>query len=213
MSGTLNKLLRQTSEEEIALKDRLNLHQFLLRQFEVKVHIQSSNKLGDRICILICLLFDDANKFAHLFLVRIRVTFAKVRSYNCGGDVSKNPGRWGLNGVDVCRGEEQFAEGFTAVFGVEEGEERPVDQPRSMKQLYRRIREGLMSINLIREGYSVINDFFDFVEFFHCTVPIPRQNFRGKLSPCRSGIHRYVGGLNILTTSFEERYQDPEMIQ
>ena len=144
MSRTLNKLVRQTGKEEITFQHRLNLHQLLLRQFKIKIHIQSIDKLGDGIGILVCLLFDDTDKLANLFLVGVRVAFAEMGSDYCGGDISEDPGRWGLDGIDVSGGEEEFAEGFATVLGVEEGEERPVDQPRSMEQLYRWIREGLL---------------------------------------------------------------------
>jgi len=91
MSRTLNKLLRQTRKKEITLQHRLNLHQLLLCQFEVKVHIQSIDKLGDWIGILITLLFDDTDKFADLFLVGVRVAFAEMGSDYCGGEISKDP--------------------------------------------------------------------------------------------------------------------------
>src|SRR3981189_1901405 len=106
MSRTLNKLVRQTSKEEITFQHRLNLHQLLLRQFKIKVHIQSIDKLSDGIGILVSLLFDDTDKLANLFLIGVRVTFAEMGSDYCGGDVSKNPGRGGLEGVDVGGGEE-----------------------------------------------------------------------------------------------------------
>lgn len=149
MSRTLNKLLRQTSQEKITLQHRLNLHQLLLRQFEIKINIQSRNKLSNRIRILIRLLLNDTNEFANLFLICIRITFAEMGSHYGGSNVSKDPGGGGLDGVDVGGGEEEFAEGFATVFGVEEGEEGPVDQPRSMVQLYRWIREGLLSKNVM----------------------------------------------------------------
>jgi hypothetical protein len=47
--------------------------------------------------------------------------------YDCGGEVAEDPGGGGLDGVYVGGGEEEFAEGFASVFGVEEGEEGPVD--------------------------------------------------------------------------------------
>ena len=141
MSRTLNKLFCQTSQEKITLQYRLHLHQLLLRQLKIKIHIQSINKLSNRIRILIRLLLDDTDEFANLFLICIRVTFAEVGSYYRGSNVSKDPGRRGLDGIDVSGGEEEFGEGLATVFSVEEGEERPVDQPGSVVQLYRGIRE------------------------------------------------------------------------
>lgn len=41
--------------------------------------------------------------------------------YYGGSEVAKNPWTGGLNGVDVGWGEEEFAESFTTILGVEEG--------------------------------------------------------------------------------------------
>lgn len=47
--------------------------------------------------------------------------------YNCNGEVAEDPGGRGLDGVYVGGGEEEIAEGFASIFGVEEREEGPVD--------------------------------------------------------------------------------------
>ena len=91
MPRTLYKLVCQTRQKEITLQHRLNLHQLLLCQFEIKVHIQSIDEFGDWIRILITLLLDDTDKFADLFLVCVRVAFAEMRSDYCGGEISKDP--------------------------------------------------------------------------------------------------------------------------
>lgn len=149
MPRTLHKLLCQTGQKEITFQDRLNLHQFFLRRFKIKVDIKRKDEFCDRVCVLIRFLPDNFDEVADLFLVGVCVAFAELGGDDCGGDVADYPGTGGLNGVYEGRGEEEFAELFAAVGGVEEGEEGPVDQPRSMVQLYRWIREGLLSKNVM----------------------------------------------------------------
>ena len=127
MSRTLDKLIRQTRQEKITFQHRLNLHQLLLRQIEIKIHIQGIHKLGNWVRVLIRLLLYNLDELAHLFVVIVRVSFAEMGGYDCGCEVAENPGGGSLDGVYVGGGEEEFAERFTAVFGVEEGEEGPVD--------------------------------------------------------------------------------------
>jgi len=69
--------------------------------------------------------------------------------YDCGGEVAEDPGGGSLDGVYVGGGEEEFAEGFASIFGVEEGEEGPVDEPRSVVELDCRIGERL-ELDLLR---------------------------------------------------------------
>jgi len=64
--------------------------------------------------------------------------------YDCSGEVAQDPRGGSLDGVYVGGGEEEFAERFTAIFGVEEGEEGPVDEPGSVVELDRWIGEGLV---------------------------------------------------------------------
>ena len=71
MSRTLNKLIRQTRQEKITFQHRFNLHQLLLRQIKIKINIQSINKLGNRIRVLICLLFYDFDELPDLFVVDV----------------------------------------------------------------------------------------------------------------------------------------------
>jgi hypothetical protein len=145
MSGTLHKLLRQTRQKEITFQHRLHLRQPLLRKFKIKIHVQSIHKLGNRIGILISLLLDDSNELTNLFLVVVRISFAEMGCYDCGGEIAKDPGWGGLNGVYVGGGEEEFAEGFAAVFGVKEGEEGPMDEPGAVVELECWVGEGLIS--------------------------------------------------------------------
>jgi hypothetical protein len=76
---------------------------------------------------LISFLFDDTNEFTNLFLVEICIPFAEVGGYYCGSEVSDDPWRGSLNGTYVGWREEEFAELFTTVIGVEEREKRPMD--------------------------------------------------------------------------------------
>lgn len=69
MSRTLDKLIRQTRQEKITFQHRLNLHQLLLRQIEIKIHIQRIHKLGNWIRVLIRLLLYNLDELAHLFVV------------------------------------------------------------------------------------------------------------------------------------------------
>lgn len=69
MSCTLNKLICQTRQEEITFQHRLNLHQLFLCQIKIKIHIQSINKLSNRIRVLICFLLYNFDEFTDLFVV------------------------------------------------------------------------------------------------------------------------------------------------
>ena len=110
MSRTLHKFIRQTREEKITFQHRLDLHQPLLRQFKIEIHVQRGDKLGDGIGVLVGFLFDDADELTDLFLVLIRVSFAEVGGYDRGGDVAEDPGAGGLNGVYVGGGKEELTE-------------------------------------------------------------------------------------------------------
>jgi len=92
MSRTFNKLIRQTGKKKVTFQHRLNLHQSFLRQLEIEINIQCSDKFSNWIRILVSFLFDDAHEFTDLFLVLIRILLAEVRGYDCGGDVTKDPG-------------------------------------------------------------------------------------------------------------------------
>jgi len=88
-------------------------------------------------------------------VVIVGVSFAEMGGYDCGGEVAEDPGGGCLNGVYVCRGEEEFAERFTTVFRVEEGEEGPVDKPGSVIELDRGIRERLPLDKCDKGGYTL----------------------------------------------------------
>ena len=97
MSSTFHKLICQTRQKEITLQHSLNLHQLLLRQFKIKIHIQCINKFGNRIRILMSFLFNNSYEFPNLFLIEICVSFTKVGGYYGGSKVSNDPGRGSLN--------------------------------------------------------------------------------------------------------------------
>jgi hypothetical protein len=132
MSRTLHKLVRQARQKKITLQHRLNLHQLPLRQVKIIVNVQSRDKLSDRIGVLIGFLFDDFDEVAELFLVAVCIAFAQLGGYDGGSEVADYPGGGSLNGVYEGGGEEEFAELFAAVGGIEEGEEGPVDEPGSV---------------------------------------------------------------------------------
>ncbi len=173
MSSSLNKRIRSRHEEEIGPQDLFGFDEFLLRLFKVKIDVQRLDEIRHRVVILVSFLPHDPSQVFELLLVQTRVPAAVSVRDDGGGEVAQDPGAIGLNGIDVWGGEEEFAEGVASGFVIEEWEEGPMDQPRTVLQL----GQGIV------EEFGV-DGFFDFVDFFHGYFPVRGQYLRGQFAPC-----------------------------
>ena len=68
---------------------------------------------------------------------------------------------------------------------VEEGEERPVEQPSAVLEL----SEGLVE-------EARVDDFFELVDFLHGGVPVYGEDFAGEFAPCGFALFVAVGCLS-----------------
>ena len=172
MSRRIYELFRRTQQEEIVLQNLLSLAEFLLRLLEVKVDVQGLDEVGDGVTVFVTLLSYNPDQIFELLLVLVRVA-ATVAAGNYGSrEVTQNPGAVCLDGVDVCGGKEHVGEGFARSFVVEEGEERPVDQPGAVLQLCERVVEE-----------ACVDDLLELVDLLHGRVPVYGEDFAGELAP------------------------------
>jgi hypothetical protein len=74
-----------------------------------------------------------------LLLVLTRIALAASVGDDGCCEVAEDPWAGSLNGIDECGGEGEFDEGVAGGVVVEEGEERPVDQPCSVLELGERV--------------------------------------------------------------------------
>ena len=161
MSRSLHESVRSRDEEEVGAEHFFGLDQFLLRLLEVEVDVQRLDEVRDGVIILVTLLADNPRQVLELLLIQARVAAAVAVRDDGGGEVAQDPGAVGLDGVDVGGGEEELAEGVAGGLVVEEGEERPVDQPGAVLELRQRVAEQFG-----------VDGFFDFVHFLHGHFPV-----------------------------------------
>lgn len=135
VSGSVDKGVGGRSKEEVASADLLSHGQGLAGSLKVVGNVQSADELGDGVGVLVGLLADVADNVLDLLLLDGAVAGATAASNNGGDQVPQDPGARGLDGVDVGGGEEHVEDGFPGTLGVEEGEEGPVDQHRSVVEL------------------------------------------------------------------------------
>jgi hypothetical protein len=144
MSRRIHKRIRRTEQEEIVLENLLRLAELLLCLLKVKVDVQSLDKVGDGVVILVALLPYNTDEVLDLLLVLVGIAAGGgpvAASDDGSGEVPQDPRAVGLDGVDVGEGEEHLGEGFPGGVVVEEGEQRPVDQPGAVLQLCQRVVE------------------------------------------------------------------------
>lgn len=130
---------------------------------------------------------DDPNQVLQLLLVLVRVPALVAAGDDGGSEVAQDPRAVCLDGVDVCGGEEHLGEGLARGFVVEEGEERPVEQPCAVLQLCERVVEE-----------ARVDDFLDLIDLLDGGVPVDGEDLAGELSPCGFALLVAVGGLRLL---------------
>lgn len=153
---------------------------------EVEINVERFDEVGNRVCVFVSLLANNANKVLQLPLVYavVLVRTIPVRD-NSRGEVSENPWAAGLNGVDVGGGEEKIGEDIAGGVVVEVGEERPVDQPGAVVKLANGVVEK-----------PCLDRILGLLDFLHGTLPVGGENFTSQLTPCGRGDLVVIGGEN-----------------
>jgi len=206
MSRRVDKQVCGAQQEEVVLQNFLRLAELLLRLLKVKVDVQSLDEVGDRVIVLVAFLSHDPDEILELLLVLVRVPATVTAGDDGSSEVAQDPRAVGLDGVDVSGGEEHVGEGFARGFVVEEGEERPVDQPGAVLELC----EGVVE-------EACVDDLLELVDLLHGRVPVDGEDLAGELSPGGLAFLVAVGGLLTLVTSmpqgFIETYQNAEAVE
>jgi hypothetical protein len=187
MSGGILESFACGDKEEIAAQNIVGLGKLLLGLLKVKVDVESLDELADGVAVLVGFLSDDADQVLQLLLVRVLAVLAggAVAVGDDGsGEVTQDPGAGGLNGVDVCGGEEEVGELVTGGLVVEEGEERPVDQPAAVLELGQGVVEQ-----------ARVDVLADLLHLLHGGFPVGGKNVRGKFAPCCCRNFVVVGAL------------------
>ena len=167
MPCRLHKRIRGRGEKEVPLQHFLRFTKLFLRFFEIEIDVECIDEVCYRVTVLIPFLPDYTDKILQQFLVRICASRAASVGDDGGGEISEDPGAVGLDGVDEGGGEIEVGEEVAGWFVVEEGEERPVDQPGTVLQL----REGVVE-------ELCVDCLFDLVHFFHDGVPLRGEYLR-----------------------------------
>lgn len=176
MSGGILECFAGSDKEEVAAQDLVGLAELLLSLFEVKVDVESLDKLADGVGVLVGFLSDNADQVLELLLVRVLAVLASgtvAVGDDSSGEVTKDPGAGGLDGVDVCGREEEVGELVACGLVVEEGEERPVDQPGAVLELGQGVAEQ-----------ACVNVLADLLHLLHGGFPVGGKNVRGEFTPC-----------------------------
>jgi hypothetical protein len=207
MSGRIHKLVRGAKQEEVVLENLLRLAELLLRLLKIKVDVQGLDEVGDGVAVLVALLPDYPDEVLELLLVLVRVAALAAVGDNGGGEVAQDPGAVGLDGVDVRGREEHVGEGLTGGLVVEEGEQRPVDQPCAVLQLC----EGVVE-------EARIDGLLELVDLLNGRVPVDREDLTGELAPRGLALLVIVGGLsqsvlNVTNHVLYVTYQNAESVQ
>lgn len=184
MPGGVDECVGGGEQEKVVLENLLGLAELLLGLLKVKVDVQSLDEVGDGVGVLVALLADDADQVLELALVLVRVAGAAAAGNDGGGQVAQDPGAVCLDGVDVGGGEEHVGQGLAGGLVVEEGEQRPVDQPGAVLQL----GEGVVE-------QACVDELLDLVDLLDGAVPVDGEDLAGQLAPGGLALLVAVGGL------------------
>lgn len=136
VTGSIDESVGGRDKEEIAAQNILGLAELLLCLLEIEIDVKGLDEIGDGVGVLVVLLAHNADQILQLLLVDTGVLLgAAAVGDNGGGEVSQNPRAAGLDGVDVGGGEEEVGEDVAGGVVVEEGEQRPVNEPRAVGEL------------------------------------------------------------------------------
>lgn len=130
-AGVLDEFLLHGDQEEVVLENLLALGELLLGEVEIKVDVESLNKLGDGVTVLVGLMLNNLDEFLEQVL-------ATLVGDNGGSEVTENPWARSLDSVDVGRLEEEVDNSITSLGVVEEDEQGPVKEPGALLQLVKR---------------------------------------------------------------------------
>ena len=207
MSRGIDKLVGGAEQEEVVFENLLGLAQLLLGLLKVKVDVQCLDEVGDGVAVLVALLPDYPDQVLELLLVLIRVAALVAVCDDGGGEVAQDPGAVGLDGVDVRGREEHVGEALAGGLVVEEGEQRPVDQPCAVLQLC----EGVVE-------EARVDGLLELVDLLNGRVPVDGEDLAGELAPRGLALLVVVGGLgqSVLLryfSVFDVSYQDAESVQ
>ena len=176
MSGGILESVTGSDEEEVVAQNLVGLAELLLGLLEVEVDVESLDELADGVAVLVGFLSDDADQVLELLLVRVLAVLAS-RAVTVGddgsGEIAQDPGASGLNGVDVGGGEEEVGELIAGGLVVEEGEERPVNQPAAVLELGQGVGEQ-----------ACVDVLADLLYLLHSGFPVGGKNVRGEFTPC-----------------------------
>lgn len=185
VSGSVDKGISGRSQEEIAAAHLLGHAESLTSSVKVVGNVEGVDKLGNGISILVGFLSNISNDIFELLLLDRAVACTCAAGDNGGNQIPQDPGAGGLDGVDVGSREEHVQDGFPGTLKVEQGEERPVNKHGPVVKLSSRVVEK-----------SRIDTLSDVLKLINSRLPVRREDFGSKLSPCSSGHLVIVGGEN-----------------
>lgn len=188
MPGCVDECVGGAEQEEVILEDLLSLAQLLLRLLKVEVDVQGLDEVGDGVGVLVPFLAHDADEVLELALVLVAVAGTAAAGDDGCGQVAQDPRARGLDGVDVGGREEHVGQRLAGWLVVEEGEQRPVEQPGAVLQLGERVVEQ-----------ACVDLLLDLVDLLDGAVPVDGQDLAGKLAPGGLALLVVVGGLPSLS--------------
>jgi hypothetical protein len=175
VTGCIDEKLSSRDQEEVRLENLLSERKLSLGFLKVEVDVKSTDKVSDRVGVLVDLLLHDTNDILQLLLVLARVSRAATASDDGSSQVSQDPRAAGLYTVDEGWAEEEIEDLIPSAVVVEEREKSPVNQPGTVVELGKRIVEKL-----------AVNSLLDLLQLLDSFLPVGGKDFRSQLSPsCR----------------------------
>ena len=173
VASGVDKVVGVGEQEEVAPENLLGENKLVLSLLEVKVDAEGVDEAGDGVLVLVGLLLDDANNILHLLLLDTSVLRAAAVGDDGDGEVTEDPGRVGLDGVDEAGVEEEVEEGLAGLVVVEEGEESPVDELGAVLEL----SKGVV-------GQPGVDTLANLLKLLHGGLPAHAEDLASKTTPC-----------------------------